>query len=79
MLGLLLLAMPIAVIAGKFNDLYKKNEEREEFNKLQAVNKRQSILHKINTIFAFSLKHVICACHVCFIYGISTIVISISF
>lgn len=59
MLGLLLLAMPIAVIAGKFNDLYKKNEEREEFNKLQTVNKRQSILHKINTIFAFTndVKH----------------------
>ena len=59
MLGMLLLAMPIAVIAGKFNDLYKKNEEREEFNKLHAVNKRQSILHKINTIFAFTngVKH----------------------
>lgn len=59
MLGLLLLAMPIAVIAGKFNDLYKKNEEREEFDKLQAVDKRQSILHKTNAIFAFTngVKH----------------------
>jgi potassium voltage-gated channel Shaw-related subfamily C protein len=34
MTGLLVLAMPIAVIAGKFNDMYMKNKEREFYNTL---------------------------------------------
>ncbi|VDI81802.1 Hypothetical predicted protein [Mytilus galloprovincialis] len=38
MSGLLILAMPIAVIAGKFNDLYEKNAEREDFIKLHQQN-----------------------------------------
>ncbi|XP_071177288.1 potassium voltage-gated channel protein Shaw-like [Mytilus edulis] len=37
--GLLLLAMPIAVIAGKFNDLYEKNANREDFKKLHTIRK----------------------------------------
>jgi hypothetical protein len=34
MTGLLVLAMPIAVIAGKFNDMHMKNKERELYNTL---------------------------------------------
>lgn len=41
--GLLLLAMPIAVIAGKFNNLYEKNADREDFIKLQNDKKEKNI------------------------------------
>ncbi|XP_063448536.1 potassium voltage-gated channel protein Shaw-like [Mytilus trossulus] len=37
--GLLIIAMPIAVIAGKFNDLYEKNANREDFQKLHTIQK----------------------------------------
>lgn len=40
--GLLLLAMPIAVIAGKFNNLYDKNADREDYKKLRNFNKEGS-------------------------------------
>ncbi|XP_063397593.1 potassium voltage-gated channel subfamily C member 3-like [Mytilus trossulus] len=46
MCGLLVIAMPIAVIAGNFDDLYKKNNERESYNEIQkekGTERKQSV------------------------------------
>lgn len=47
MSGLLLFAMPIAVIAGKFSHLYTTNADLEEYKKLNKKNKRATSGSKI--------------------------------
>lgn len=59
MCGLLVIAMPIAVIAGNFDDLYKKNNERESYNEIQKEKETErkqsinSITSKDNKIVPF--------------------------
>ncbi|XP_063419278.1 potassium voltage-gated channel protein Shaw-like [Mytilus trossulus] len=59
MIGILVIAMPIAVIAGNFDDLHKTNNERESYNRIQKekeTERKESInsaLSKENKIVPF--------------------------
>ncbi|CAG2201640.1 unnamed protein product [Mytilus edulis] len=41
MIGILVIAMPIAVIAGNFDDLHKTNNDRESYNRVQKEKKAE--------------------------------------
>lgn len=42
--GIIVLAMPVAMIVANFNDYYQKNKDREKFNELQAFEQKRRLI-----------------------------------